>query len=336
MNVFRIIRRALWSIILAACIVVGCIYLAFSQVFLTPSGLTHIVKQSTITETVRSEVLLPQIISFTQKSEYAGLLDDKLVTDAFNATVTNDILSAKLTPAIESVSSWLNSTEPSIKFSINMDDLSGPFADQLNTRVSAKIAALPACTFHNTLADVENGVCRSPLLTTETVTANINDTIKNNPAISESITVTPETVPLLSPSNRGGSSLPSYLNILYGISVIAAGVIGLVGLWLLLKHRLGGIITLGVACVIAALILMFASTTFIPLALTSIDNPLLSSVAMAATESLRVILQQQVTYLATGGSIAIVLATLILFIISRRRASRESMTINHRTPTPEI
>jgi len=327
MNVLRFIRRTLWSILLAICIVVGCAYIALSQVFLAPAGLTNIINESALAETVRAQGLLPRVLSATKSSPYAGLLDNKTVTDAFNASITKEAVSTKLTPAIESLSLWLNSKEPSADFSIDMTDLARAFSDQLVSRVGAKIDALPSCTRDNTLADIANGICRSTLISKEVITLSISQAIQSN----NEITITPETLPLLSSNNRAGDSLPSYLNILYSISLVAAAVIGLVGLWLLFKHRLGGIITLGAACLLAAIALYVISIILTQSTIAPADNPLLASIVSSATQSLRVTMEQQAMYLAIGGTVAITIATIILVILNRRRNSHNTMRMSSDT-----
>lgn len=335
MNVFRLIRRALWSIMMALCIVVACVYLAFSQVFLAPGGLAKIVKQSSLASNVRNDIILPQILSLTKSSQYAGLLDDKTVTDSFNAAVSDDTINNKLTPAIESVSSWLNSKEPDVTFSVSMSDLSSSFADQLSNRVSTKIATLPTCTYRNTQADAENGVCRSPLLTSQAVSKEINDTIKNNPALGQSVAVTPESFPALSSKSANNSNLPSYLNMLYSLSLVSAGLIVLVGIWLLFKHRLGGIVTLGAACIMAAIGLFVVAQTLSHFAAQPSSDSLMHNFIVVAIQSLRTVLDQQIQWLALGGIIAVVLASALIIILHRRRKSRETMHMSRPTPTPE-
>lgn len=320
MNVFAIIRRSIWAVILAACIVVGGLYLAFSQTFLTSAGLTHILQQSRLAETVKDEVLLPKVLASTRSSDYSALLDDKTVTDAFNAAITPDALNAKLAPAVDALQQWLNSKEPSVKFSISMSDLSDNFADKLGQKINAKVAALPQCTRQNTLADAENGVCRSPFITSELLGQKINEAIKSDPALQENVTVSQETLPLPASNN----DLPSYLNMFYALTLVATGIMALISIWLLFKHRFAGIITIGAACILAA-IALFAVSILSHAAIARADDPLLGKIVFASVGSLNSILQQEALFLASGGIAAIVIGSTLLVIFARRRKSRQAM-----------
>lgn len=335
MNVFAVIRRAIWAVLLAACVVVGCVYLAFSQTFLTSEGLTRIVAQSKLTETVKEETLLPRVLTSTRSSDYSTLLDDKLVTDTFNSTITTEALNAKLTPAIDALQLWLNSKEPSIQFTISMTDLSDQFAAKLTEGISAKVAALPACTRQNTLADAETGVCRSPLITEDVLRTNINQAITSDPTLRENVTITPENIPELT-ELRSESSLPSYLNMFYAFTLVTAGLGALITLWLLLKHRLAGIIAIGSAALLAAVIL-FAGATVSHAATARVSDPLASKVTFAATSSFATHLQPLMLSLVIGGIVTIIIATIALLIIKRRRASRETVSIppTNAPPTQE-
>lgn len=333
MNVFALIRRSIWAVLLAACIVVGCAYLAFSQTFLTSVGLTHILQQSRLAETVREETLLPKVLASSRSSNYSALLDDKTVTEAFNAAITTDALNAKLAPAIDALQLWLNSKEPSIQFTISMNDLSDNFAAKLAESVSAKVAALPQCTRQNTLADVENAICRSPLITDMVLRANINEAIKSDPALKENITISSETIPELA-ELRSESSLPSYLNMFYAFTLVATAVMVLISLWLLFKHRFAGIITIGAACILAATTLLIGSAVS-HAATAQINDPLLSKVIFAATQSLSGILQQYALLLAGGGIIAIIIGVVFLIVLSRRRRSRQTMHMSSEDNIPK-
>lgn len=326
MNVFAIIRRSIWAVILAACIIVGCLYLAFSQTFLTTAGLSHILQQSRIAETVREEVLLPKVLASTRSSDYSALLDDKTVTDAFNATITTEALNAKLTPAVDALQLWLNSKEPSIKFSITMSDLSNSFAAKLAESINAKVASLPQCTRQNTIADAENGVCRSPFITDKLLGEKINEAVKTDPALQENATLSQETVPLPPSSN----DLPSYLNMFYAFTLVALGIMVLIGIWLLFKHRFAGIITIGTACLLAAGGL-FAVSVLSHVAVARTDDPIASKIIFASVQSLTSILQQEVLFLGIGGIVMIAIGTGALIILKRRRASSSRMQLGDTT-----
>lgn len=332
MNVFAIIRRSLWAVILAACIIWSGVYLAVWQTLLSADGLNTIVRQSRVADTVRQDILLPRVLATTRSSDYAALLDDQTVTAAFNEAVSADTLNTKLAPAIESLSLWLNSKEPAINFTIDLSDLSAAFADKLSSKIDAKLAALPPCTVRNTLADVQSGVCRSSIVSQKALSEQINQAIKNDPTLKENTTLTPQSADVSSAVRYRAFDLPSYLNMFYGSSIIAAGIGALIILWLLFKHRFASVITIGVACMIAALGLFGGSIALSHATLGLADDELASKVLFTAVRALESAAQTQALWLAIGGGAAIVIGSATIFILARRRTSRQTMHMSDSSP----
>lgn len=317
MNIFAHIRRFIWAVLLAACVAIGCGYLIFSQVFLSSQGLTHILEQSRLAETVKNETLLPKILANARSSSYAPLLDDTLVTNAFNATVTTEALNTKFAPAIDALQLWLNGKQPAIQFTISMADLSSNFAAKLAEGMGAKIDTLPQCTRQNTLADIKNLACRPPGITGQTFRAAIHTALKSDTALQETTTLHSEDIPQLT-RFQSESNLPSYLSLLYIFTLITTGIAALISLWLLLKHRLAGIVTIGVACLFAMVVLLAAPIAF-HAATAHITNPMQTKMIFAATTMLTANLQPYTLGLAITGVAAISLGLLGIFLLSRRK-----------------
>jgi hypothetical protein len=326
MKVFAVIRRATWAIILSACVVVSCLYLAFSQAFLAPGSLDRVTRQSHLAQTVRDDILLPKVLASTRSSDYSALLDDKTVTDAFNSAITVDTLQNKLVPAIDAIQGWLDSKQPTVSFSISMSDLTDKFAQQLSEKLNTKIASLPECTTKNPIADAENGVCRSPFITKEALTEKIDQAVKNDSVLKENTTITPESTPAFSSVAHRGTDIPGYLNMFYAVSLVTAGLAGLITLWLLAKHRFAGIVTIGAACVIAAAGLLAVALS-LPNAVGKIlsDDDLTKSIIFSAVQTLTGIIQNQVLFLGVGGIAAIIIGAGLMQYLSRRRKSHETM-----------
>jgi hypothetical protein len=330
MNVFKTIRLGLWSILLVLCVIIGGLYLAVSQTFLSPTSLATIVNQSHLADTVRSTILLPKILASTRNSNYSPLLDDKTVTDAFNTAVTTDTLNKKLTPAVNSLQAWLDSQQPTVSFSIDMSDLSNTFADQLSQSVNAKISLLPLCTLRSTMDDAENGVCRSPYITQAALAQKINDAIKNDPALKDNMTITPDAIKLSSSVKQPGQDLPEYLNMFYAVSIVAAGIAGLVTLWLLFKHRLAGIITVGIAGLLAGILLYITAIIGVQAVGTLSTDELVQQVARTGSNIFAAALQKEALILMIGGAVMALVTSAIVIIISRRRRPERSAHLSLR------
>lgn len=318
MNVLATIRRIIWGIILGSCITVALLYLAFYQTFLSGDGLHKIVSKSQAAQTVRDEFLLPTIIEGVKASPYASFFDDATITKAFKEAVSVETLNDKMAPAIDSLQAWLNSKEPSINFSIDTSDMSASFIEKLAQAADKKFTTLPQCTRYNTLIDAENGICQSPLVSKDELKAAITRTIENEPSLRTSL-ITQETIILPSSAQRVGHSLPDYLNIFYGLSIIAGGVSLLVLLWLLLKHRLQGIMTIGFGCLLAA-ILLFGAATTLPLAMPSFESDqLINNLTLGAVRLFTDTLRQYALVVGGVGFIIGVISSITLVFINRRR-----------------
>lgn len=324
MNTFKVARLGIWGVILATCLSVAGLYLAVHQTFLVGDSLQHIVKESRIAETVREEVLLPKILQTTRASDYSSLLDGQTVTDAFNEAVSTETLNAKLKPAALAIQKWLNSEEPEVSFSINMTDLSDSFANTLSKKVQSKVAALPACTLRNSLSDAQSGTCKSSLVTPEALAERINTLIANDSTLASNTTITPATLNL--PTSSGAASdIPSYLNLFYALSLVALGITVVVSLWLLLKHRLSGIVTIGAGALLAGMGMFLVSVVGPQrLGIVSSDSQV-QQVLRAGSSGLEANLQQLSVTLGVVGLVLIVGGAIGLLIIKKRFQSSQSI-----------
>lgn len=317
MNVLATIRRIIWGIILGICITVAALYFAFSNTFLTGNGLHQVISKAQVSQTIRDDFLLPKVLEGIHASQYSQFLDDAAVTKAFNEALPSETLDTKLTPAIDSLQAWLNSKEPAVNFTIDTSDISANFISKLSQTASTKYASLPRCTFANTLIDAERGLCQSPLVSKEDLAAAITRTVERDPALNTA-TFTQETITLSPSVKQAGHSLPDYLNIAYGLSIIAAGVAVLVTLWLLFKHKLAGIVTIGLAGLLAGLLLFIAATA-IPLTVPNFGgDPLPSNLLLGAARLLADTIKQYSLIIAAIGFLLGVIALITMVIMSRR------------------
>ena len=328
MNIFKVVRLSIWSLVLAVGIVVAATYFAVSQTFLSTASLNRILEKSQLADTIRTEILLPKVLQNTRGSDFASLLDDKTVTQALNTTVSTSVLNKKLEPAVDSLQKWLNSQEPTIAFSIDMSDLSTKFADELSGKIDEKVAALPRCNLRNTLAEAEAGICRSSLVTTESLTKKINEVIKSDAALENNTKITPDSIKLSPSIQQKGSDLPTYLNIFYAVAIVAAGVALFITLWLLYKHRLAGIISIGASLVVAGVGLFVISVIGTQMIGTFSTDPQVQQIARAGSNALEATLQQTAIPLLIVGIILILLGTLAKVLVNRRSHPKQSLHLS--------
>lgn len=331
MNVFKIIRLSVWSIILAIATSIALTYIGTSQTLLSPGSMRQVVKEAKLADTVREEVLLPKVLQTTQGSTYATLLDETTVRRAFDRAVSTEALNEKLTPAADALQAWLDSKEPDITFTITMSDVSDNFAEQLARGVDEKYASLPACTLRSSLADVENGICRSSLITKQALSEKIAEMVKTDPTLKDNVTLTPASVGMDRLSQGNFTYLPTYLNLWYALALIMTGVSILVFLWLLLKHRFAGMIAIGSAGLLTSIILFVISVISASALGTVSTNQYLQQAARSTVTLLETTWQQYALIAAGVGVGFIVLGTIGLIILSRRRRAQSSVHLSEHT-----
>ncbi len=208
-----------------------------------------------------------------------------------------------------------------------MSDISNKFADSLASEVSKKYENLPACTYLNTMQDLETGICSSRLLSRENLTEKIKELVKNDSSLQQNATLTPESAPLLSSIQQTGSDLPTYLNIFYALSIVCAGLAACISLWLILKHRLFGIITLGASGVLAGFLLFIAAVLGTQQIGTISDSQHILQIARAGSSAIEIVLQKQ-ALLVTGSGLALVFfGSIVKIYLIRRKKSQPSLRL---------
>ncbi len=332
MNALATIRRIIWGIILGICITVAALYFAVSNTFLYGNGLHKVITKSGVSQIVRDDFLLPRVLEGIHSSQYAQFLDDTTVTKALQNAASTEALDNKLLPAIDSLQAWLNSKEPAVNFTVDTSDISSKFTDNLSQAAIEKYASLPRCTSANTLIDAEQGLCQSALVSKEELAAAISRTVANDTSLNTA-SFTQETITLSPSVKQAGHSLPDYLNILYGLSIITGGIAALIILWLLFKHRLPGIVTIGLACLLTGLLLFGAATTLPLVVPTFGGDPLPTNLLLGTARLLADTIRQYAFIIAAIGFLIGILASLAMIGISHRKPKHSTQHTRNRNET---
>jgi hypothetical protein len=334
MNILAMIRRIIWGIILSICATVTLLYFVISNTFLTGNGLSLVISSSNTAQTVRDTVLLPKILNTVHSSKYANFLDDATVTKAFKEAATVDAINNKLTPAITSFQAWLNSKQPTITFTLDTSDISTQFIDRLSAAAGDKYAALPTCTLKNTLADATGGVCKSPLMSQAVFVAAINVALKTEAAVQPT-SLTQDSIPLFSYLEYIAHNLPDYLNIFYGLSIITGGIAILIIIWLLFKHRLAGIATIGMAGMLTGLLLFMTAITLPHILPVYSSQPLADELLRSAAHLFADNVRHLALFVTLGGFVLSAIMLIILTVMSRRRQPQQKLHLStHKDEQP--
>lgn len=323
MSIFKITRLSIWALLLAICIVIGSVYLTVQQELLSSDGLKNSTAQSNVPNTVRTDILAPKVYAAVQQSDIASSIDRQSVDRIIEQVASDQVLTQKMSPAFTSLEEWINGNRTTIEFSIETSDLVDSIASKLTDAAVATYASLPACTVRSAQLDVQNGTCRSNLVTEAmfrtSAERNITQAIE-----SADTTITQDSIPYFSSITTSGANIPRYLNIFYAVTLVALAVLALGTLWLLIKHRFTGVTVIGAGILIAAfslLIVTIVSPRLGNYAPESLPRPLVTSVVQGINKALL----QKSAYLAVAGSAAVIIGSAITIILSRRRARRSTM-----------
>lgn len=323
MSIFKITRLAIWSLLLALCIVIGSIYLTVQQEFLSSDGLKKLTAQSNIPSTVRNDVLAPKVYAAVQQSDMASFIDRQSVNRIVEQVASDQVLTQKMSPAFTSLEEWMNGYRTDIDFSIKTSDLVDTIATQLTDAAVATYVTLPTCTIRNTQSAIQDRTCRS-VLVSEAMFRSATEQNVAKAIESTDTTITQDSIPYFSSITTSGANIPHYLNIFYAVTLVALAILALSTLWLLIKHRFTGITVIGIGILIAALALLVVTVVSPRLgnqAPESLPRPLVTS----AIEGLNKELLQKSIYLAVAGSAAVIIGSAITVALSRHRARRSTV-----------
>ena len=229
-----LVRLTLWSLVLSICLVVLMSQLLLSRTLLDSRDMQSLVADTPIYDTVRRDILVPQIYATIQSSEYASVIEKETVTTAVDQTFDDKALDTLLAPTAHSLVNWLNS---------NQSDLSLPVHAQAEVHTLTR-------TWLNTAEDIAQYICRPPTVDDSAIIRTVEQAIRSDSRFDDSNF---DIVSLMLPESTRTfiEPIPRYINILYSAAIFAAGVLLLGVLWLLIRYKFTGVITLGVSAALA-------------------------------------------------------------------------------------
>ena len=305
MNLFRLVRLGIWSCLLALCIVIVASNFAAHRAFISPEGLRTIADRSNAYQIVRDNVIAPQIQARISDSPFAHLLPQSTVQAALAKSLTTEQLQQMSPPVIDGMYRWLDSKEPRVAFTINSQNAVTRFTDALAGEVNAAIAKQPECTYQDSYLDMTSGRCRSELLSNTQRESLVKEAVQSASAAIPTA-VTEQTITVPATLSRQASNLPTYLNMLYALHLIALAMGGMIVLWLLFKWRLRGIAAIGVSALLGALGISVVALTVKNMSLHALSAPY-DGVARAATTLTAESLQMYVAPLLLGGAASLLI-----------------------------
>lgn len=322
MKFFKFVRLSLWCGIVAVCIVIVLLNYSVSQITNDPAALQGIARSANTYEIVRDDILTPRILKEAQDAGYTELVDAQAVRVAVDKSFDDTSLDTLLAPATESLSSWLASKQPDATFRVEARQQLNKLTDTLATTITAKILAQPACSYWSTSADVATGQCHLSTLTEQDIRTGIVTALQSQPTIKDGV-LSSDQLAIPDSVVEKTRNIPEYLNMLNSAAIFAAGILVLSTLWLLLKHRLAGIATLGISGLIAALGIYVAQNSFVAVVNSYALEPGYQELAHALAQATATEIRTLLWPLAGISALLAILGSSGWFALRRRRLAQD-------------
>jgi len=306
MNVWRGFTLICWTLLLAAGLSLVIIYYSLSTTVLDRDKAKSWLAESSVYETLRDTVATDQVMNVLDQ-KYPGnkLLDRQLVSSALKETLPKADLVKRLEPTVDKVYAWLDSKQPELSISIPLADREKQFYRSSEVHLERKIAALPSCGDYRYPPEeaVLNDLCLPEYVTaSEATQAAMGGLRSGGFPLGESIST--DTFAGLADVQRGAKQIPTFLNYLWAGYLLAAGIAAVVAVWLLASRRVVGLIAVGVAMVIAGIVVWFAQAAIAG----SLDGNL-PAVAQALRDAL---LPKMLTKTALLAMVSIIIGLVII------------------------
>lgn len=267
MKVWRGLTLALWVALLATCAAFILLYHALGTTVLDVRNTKGLLVESKTYETIRDTVLVDLVMAeVTEQYPENKLIDKAMVSDTLKATLPAEILAARFDPAITNVYRWLDSKEEDITFSIAIVDKKDSFYRALEERLAAKLTSLDSCGDYRYPPEeaVLEDLCLPVYLSAKEATQAAMGSIRAGD-FPLGDTITQDTL-LGAKADRGSfTELPTYLNILWTLNLLAIAVFAVTALFLAISRKSLGFIALGISLIIGGIatwLIAPAITTF--------------------------------------------------------------------------
>ena len=254
MKALKAIRLILWMLIASASLAIVIAYTFMSRTILDESWLQETAQATTIYDTIREDVIAPQITTAAQQTDYTAVVDAKFAETLVAETFDDKTLAQLTAPVIAGTFEWLDHKSDRIEFTIDAKDQIDTMVDAFADKVAEHVVALPDCNWLSTLEDIQQARCKLPFATEDAVrgvvqtAANTNDVLRTGLITDSSFTIAEST-------RESANRIPEYINQFYAATIFATGVLIMTSIWLILKHRLVGLTVMGAGGILASLVL---------------------------------------------------------------------------------
>ncbi len=286
MKVWRGFTLVLWVSLLTLCLSVFLYNLAVQSTILNASTAKTQLAKSGFYTSIRDDVLAGRVMDAVNE-RFPGnkLIDKPFIQSILPSVFTKDELQRRIEPVIDTTYRWLDSKEPEVTFSVTIQDKKDAFYKALEPALQKKITALPECSDYAYPPEeaILNDLCRPDYVTASEATQAAMGSLRVGESPLGS-TLTQDSFTLGSNATQALGRIPTYLNFLWVLNLIAIAVGLFAIIMLLIARRLTGVIAIGCSLLLAGIAVWAISS-----AVTTVTMPdlgVFSSVAESVSDAL--------------------------------------------------
>lgn len=261
MKVWRCFTLVLWAVVMSVCLTVILYNHAVQNSILDSAESKQRIANSKAYDTLRDTVLVNQVMrSIEERYPADKLIDRPLLSATLADILPSKELQTRIEPVIDTTYQWLDSKKTEVEFSVSVADKREPFYRALESRLSKKIATLPACEANVYPPEdaLFEDLCRPEYVTAGEATQAVMGAIRANQfPLSE---VTQDSF-VLDAQLAGIKKLPSYVSYLWAANLLAIAVMLFATILVLWSRRSLGVMALGASMLIAGLVALLVQSS---------------------------------------------------------------------------
>lgn len=255
MLVWRGFTLTLWVALLATCAAFILLYHALNTTVLDVRSTKSLLASSKAYDTVRDTVLVDQVMAgITEQYPANKLVDTAMVSDVMKVVLPSEVLAQRFDPAVTHIYRWLDSKEEDIVFSVTVVDKKDSFYRVLEERIAAKLTSIDSCGDYRYPPEeaVLQDLCLPVYVSAKEATQATMGSIRAGD-FPLGDTITQESLFGMKADRGRFNELPTYLNVLWTLNLVAFAVFVVAALFLLISRKSLGVIALGISLVVAGI-----------------------------------------------------------------------------------
>ncbi len=299
MKVWRGFTLTLWVILMTLSAMFAISYYSFSSTVLDQNKTKSWLRESTVYDTLRDEVIASAITNtVNQKVPDNRLIDAALIRQVTADTLPKDEVEKLAEPALDNFYRWLDSKEPELNFPLELTGKQELFYRNLETRLGAKINSLPECQDDPYPPEeaLVTYMCLPSYVTAKEATQAVMGSVRTS-SVAPDDTTTSDTFALPTADRGTLKQTPTVLNMLWSLNWAAIAGFVLLALFVIISRRAVGLIAVGASMLIASVVVLITTP-----ALSSLSFSAPNVIARVASEIVGVLIPK---LQATSGQYAI-------------------------------